>query len=140
MGTDQIQVERRVGQRFEYHLPVVIRVVGQGLDIAGCTENLSARGAYLYVESPLTEGAPIELTLTMSMRRAKPLHTIEILYGIAGVRVRRLGGGTSLLSRRRPCQDQGENTTRQHRDGGAGSHPAVRTALPRETQLEGYFL
>ena len=65
MGTDQIQVERRVGQRFEYHLPVVIRVVGQGLDIAGCTENLSARGAYLYVESPLTEGAPIELTLTM---------------------------------------------------------------------------
>jgi len=65
MGTDQVQVERRVGQRFEYHLPVVIRVVGQGLDVAGCTENLSARGAYLYVESRLTEGAPVELTLTM---------------------------------------------------------------------------
>ena len=23
MATDQVQVERRVGQRFEYHLPVV---------------------------------------------------------------------------------------------------------------------
>ena len=43
MATDQVQVERRAGQRFEYHLPVVIRVVGQGLDVAGCTENLSAR-------------------------------------------------------------------------------------------------
>jgi hypothetical protein len=65
MSTDQVQLERRVGQRFEYHLPVAIRVVDQGVDVTGCTENLSARGAYLYTESPVPEGTALELTLTM---------------------------------------------------------------------------
>ena len=65
MSLDQVQLERRVGQRFEYQLPVAIRMVEKALDIHGCTENLSARGAYLYTESPLTEGTAVELTLTM---------------------------------------------------------------------------
>lgn len=65
MSTDQVQLERRVGQRFEYHLPVAIRVVDQGVDFTGCTENLSSRGAYLYSESTVSEGASVVLTLTM---------------------------------------------------------------------------
>jgi hypothetical protein len=65
MSTEQVQLERRVGQRFEYHLPVSIRIVEQNVNVAGCTENLSARGAYVYTEYPLKEGAAVELTLTM---------------------------------------------------------------------------
>ena len=63
MSTDQL--ERRVGQRFGYQLPVAIHAVNQAIDVAGCTENLSARGAFLYTEAPLSEGTAVELTLTM---------------------------------------------------------------------------
>jgi hypothetical protein len=63
MSTDQL--ERRVGQRFGYQVPVAIHAVSQGINVAGCTENLSARGAYLYTEALLPEGTAVELTLTM---------------------------------------------------------------------------
>ena len=63
--TDQVQVERRAGQRFEYHLPVTIRLIENSAEFAGCTENLSTRGAFLYADRPIVEGAAVELTLTM---------------------------------------------------------------------------
>ena len=64
MGTDQIQVERRAGHRFSCHVPVVIRL-NAARDLAGCTENLSMRGAYIFTETQLSTGTMVEMTLTL---------------------------------------------------------------------------
>ena len=74
MNTDPVQVERRVGQRFEFNLPVSIEF--EGRTFSGFSQNLSTRGLFLYSEASLPEGAvvqliftmPSEITLTESMR------------------------------------------------------------------------
>ncbi len=55
MNTTQVHVERRAAQRFEFHLPVSIRVAGQDGEAHGFTRDLSARGAFFYTESALTD-------------------------------------------------------------------------------------
>lgn len=65
METDQIQVERRAGYRFSCHVPVAIRLPNAASELAGCTENLSMRGAYIFTETPLSTGATVEMTLTL---------------------------------------------------------------------------
>lgn len=70
MSTSQVQVERRAAQRFDYHLPVAIRVAPGSCEACGFTQNLSARGALIYSEFPLamaekSEGNDVELTLVM---------------------------------------------------------------------------
>jgi hypothetical protein len=65
MTTPPVAVERRVGQRFTFHLPVSLREVSTGVQGLGFTQDLSSRGAFLFTEMPLTEGAEIELTLKM---------------------------------------------------------------------------
>jgi len=65
VNTTQIHVERRAAQRFEFHLPVSIRVAGRDGEAHGFTRDLSARGAFFYTESALTEGDSVELTVTM---------------------------------------------------------------------------
>jgi hypothetical protein len=61
----QNRIERRSGQRFEYQLPVQLRVPGEGRCGAGFTQDLSSRGALLWTDFPLLEGMTIEMTLTM---------------------------------------------------------------------------
>ena len=63
MSTDPVQLERRAGQRFDFNLPILIEFEGRTL--AGCSQNLSARGVFLYSEANLPEGSVLQLIFTM---------------------------------------------------------------------------
>jgi len=63
MSAEPVRMERRAGQRFEVNLPVSIQVGDRTL--AGFTQDVSARGVFLYAEAALPEGTPVELTFTM---------------------------------------------------------------------------
>jgi hypothetical protein len=65
MTTPPVRVERRVGQRFSYLLPVSLRQPQPPVEGVGFTQDLSSRGVFFFTDSPLTEGAEIELTLRM---------------------------------------------------------------------------
>jgi len=65
MSTSPVRHERRAAQRFDYQLPISIKVVGIEGEVHGCTQDLSARGAFFYTEVPLTEGSEVEVTLHM---------------------------------------------------------------------------
>jgi hypothetical protein len=58
-------VERRCGQRFCLHVTVSLRLLGSQHESGGFTQDLSARGAYLFTDSPLAVGEKIEVTLLM---------------------------------------------------------------------------
>jgi len=58
-------VERRVGQRFSFLLPLVVRDVATALESQGFTQDLSSRGVFFFTDAPLQEGAEIEITLSM---------------------------------------------------------------------------
>jgi hypothetical protein len=63
--TTPIQVERRVGQRFPFLLPVSFRTPASGIEGMGITHDLSSRGVFFLTDARLHEGDGIELTLTM---------------------------------------------------------------------------
>jgi len=63
MSTDANRLERRAAQRFEVHLPVSVHF--NGLTVPGFTQDLSARGIFLYTEADIPEGAAVELTFMM---------------------------------------------------------------------------
>jgi len=65
MSTTPVRLERRVGQRFAFHLPVSLRDIASGAEALGCTQDVSSRGAFLFTDLPVTEGSEIELTLKM---------------------------------------------------------------------------
>src|SRR5215470_12309815 len=65
MTTSPVRVERRVGQRFSYLLPVSLRDPNSGTDSVGFTQDLSSKGVFFFTDAPLVEGAQIELTLKM---------------------------------------------------------------------------
>jgi PilZ domain len=58
-------MERRIGQRFPYLLPVSIRQVSTEIEAAGFTQDLSSRGVFLFTDAALLEGSEVELTLQM---------------------------------------------------------------------------
>jgi hypothetical protein len=58
-------VERRMGQRFTFNLPVALRDVATAAEGLGFTQDLSSRGAFLFTDMPLCLGGEIELTLKM---------------------------------------------------------------------------
>ncbi len=58
-----VRVERRVGQRFLYLLPLALR--HSAIEGVGFTQDLSSRGVFFFTDTPLAEGAEIELTLRM---------------------------------------------------------------------------
>lgn len=60
------QPERRGEQRFPLRLPIQIRTFEGGLqEESSLTQDISARGAFFYVGFKLSEGTPVELTLTL---------------------------------------------------------------------------
>jgi hypothetical protein len=63
MSTSQVRVERRASQRFEFQLPVSVRVSGH--EGSGFTQDLSGRGVCFITDMKLVEGEPLELTLMM---------------------------------------------------------------------------
>lgn len=65
MTTPPVGVERRVGQRFAFNLPVCLRDVATAAEGLSFTQDLSSRGAFLVTDMALREGAEIELTLKM---------------------------------------------------------------------------
>jgi hypothetical protein len=65
MTTPPLGVERRIGQRFALNLPVSLRDVATSTEGLGFTQDLSSRGAFLFTDMALSEGAEVELTLVM---------------------------------------------------------------------------
>jgi hypothetical protein len=65
MNTLPVQHERRAAQRFDFQVPVSIRLPGSDQEGAGFTGDLSARGAFFYTDCAIPEATPIELTLVM---------------------------------------------------------------------------
>jgi hypothetical protein len=65
MNTDPVHLERRAAQRFDFHLPVNLHLTGTDREGSGFTQDLSARGAFLYTDFSVTVGDAIELTLVM---------------------------------------------------------------------------
>jgi hypothetical protein len=65
MTTTPVGIERRVGQRFPYLLPLSLRQLGVSIEGVGFTQDLSSRGVFFFTNAPLTEGSEIELTLRM---------------------------------------------------------------------------
>ncbi len=65
MTTEPVRVERRVGQRFDLHIPVSVKLSGTPHEGCGFTQDLSARGSFFYTDFPLGPGESIELTLNM---------------------------------------------------------------------------
>ena len=65
MMTTPVRVERRVGQRFPYLLPLSLRQVSTATEGVGFTQDVSSRGVFFFTDAPLQEGAEIELTLRM---------------------------------------------------------------------------
>jgi hypothetical protein len=65
MTTAPVGIERRVGQRFPYLLPLSLRQVDASIEGVGFTQDLSSRGVFFFTDAPLNEGSEIELTLRM---------------------------------------------------------------------------
>jgi len=65
MTTPPVGIERRVGQRFPYLLPLSLRQPGTSIEGLGFTQDLSSRVVFFFTSAPLTEGSEIELTLRM---------------------------------------------------------------------------
>ncbi len=63
MSTDPVQLERRAGQRFDFNLPISIEF--EGRTIPGYSQNLSARGVFLYSEADLPLSSVVQLIFTM---------------------------------------------------------------------------
>ena len=65
MTTNPVRHERRAAQRFDYQLPISLKMQGQESEQGGFTQNLSARGVFFYSDCAIVEGASIELTVLM---------------------------------------------------------------------------
>jgi PilZ domain len=65
MTTASGRVERRARQRFEFSIPLCIRRPESASEEQGCTQDVSARGAYFYTSSPLQPGTDVDVTFLM---------------------------------------------------------------------------
>lgn len=65
MTAPPVGIERRVGQRFPYLLPLSLHQPGASLEGVGFTQDLSSRGVFFFTSAALSEGSEIELTLRM---------------------------------------------------------------------------
>jgi hypothetical protein len=58
--------DRRAIRRFEMRLPATVKVEDASIDeLLTETQNVSARGVFLYLDRPLAEGSRIHVTLTL---------------------------------------------------------------------------
>jgi hypothetical protein len=61
----QPQHERRAAQRFPFQIPVSIRLKQSGLEAVGVTQDVGAKGAFIYTDLAAEEGAAVEFRLTL---------------------------------------------------------------------------
>ena len=96
MSTDQVHLERRASQRFDFQIPVAVRLAGTDREGCGFTQDLSGRGAFFYTDFQVAEGdaveltfvMPAEITLTENMRvrcrgRVTRVLPVERKFGVA---------------------------------------------------------
>ena len=58
--------DRRAEQRFPLQLPIQIKCLGASIvEAMSSTHDISARGAYFFLDFPLREGARVEITVTL---------------------------------------------------------------------------
>jgi hypothetical protein len=101
MTPSPVRFERRAGQRFEFHLPVAVKLAGSGKEGLGFTQDISARGAFFYSDVLVQAGDSIELTLVMpseitlgeNMRVRCRGRVMRVVTPAAG---EKLGGAASL--------------------------------------------
>ena len=65
MSTDENHLERRASQRFDFQLPIAVRLAGTDCEGYGFTQDLSGRGVFFYTDLQVNEGDTVELTLVM---------------------------------------------------------------------------
>jgi hypothetical protein len=65
MMTAPVSVERRIGQRFAFNLPVCLREISSAAEGLGFTQDVSSRGAFLFTDMAIKTGTEIELTMQM---------------------------------------------------------------------------
>ena len=65
MNTPPLRLERRVGQRFPFLIPISLRQPTDCTDSVGFTQDLSSRGVFFFCDAAITVGSLIELTLRM---------------------------------------------------------------------------
>ena len=98
MTSSPVRVERRVGQRFPYLLPVSLRQLSDPIEGVGFTQDLSSRGVFFFTDASLREGAEIELTLRMpseiTLGESMPVRCRGRILRI--VRPSSLGGETKI--------------------------------------------
>jgi hypothetical protein len=64
--TPQTATDRRSVRRFDMRLPAVVRMAGAADDdLLTEIQNVSARGAFFYLDRPLVEGSQIDITVTL---------------------------------------------------------------------------
>jgi len=87
---EQAQAERRGEQRFPLRLPVLVRSMHDGVqEESSVTRDVSARGAFFYINCSLAKDTPVELILTLP---AEITLTESIRVRCMGKVVRVVGG------------------------------------------------
>jgi hypothetical protein len=62
----QPQPEKRSTRRFSLDLPIWVKFLDNGRrELAGRTRDVSSRGVFMYLDSEISEGAPIEFVMTL---------------------------------------------------------------------------
>jgi hypothetical protein len=62
----QPQPEKRSTRRFSLELPISVKFVNNGRrEPAGHTRDVSSRGVFMYLDTEISEGAPIEFVMTL---------------------------------------------------------------------------
>ncbi len=61
----QFRYERRAAQRFPFQIPCTIRRKDGSAEAVGVTQDVSAKGAFLYTDLAAVEGDVVEFTLTL---------------------------------------------------------------------------
>jgi PilZ domain len=117
-------VERRIGQRFAFNLPVSLRDVSTAAEGLGFTQDVSSRGAFFFTDMGIKEGAEIELTLKMPS---------EITLGVA-MRVRCKGRVLRIV---RPLENTSKSSASPQSERPAETKSA-ETKLGVAVCLNGY--
>ena len=64
----QPQPEKRTTRRFSLDLPISVKFLDNGngqRELAGHTRDVSSRGVFMYLDTDITAGAPIEFVMTL---------------------------------------------------------------------------
>ena len=62
----QPQPEKRSTRRFSFDLPISVKFLDNGKrELDGHTRDVSSRGVFMYLDTEITVGAPIEFVMTL---------------------------------------------------------------------------